>query len=664
MNDKVRERLIENFRSNPQSFKDKYFTEQSRAELKKLFSDIVDSKLETNLIYYSLLEEIPSKLANTDSKNLNLESLTSLLADNKNLTKENASWVVDTWAIAQKNSSLFIEQTDFTSYFKPIPRLLHFLKNFIANSNPSANKKLPEFLEFLYKNFDKSECIAFIEELYPRLGISGSACIDSFLKNKKEEELLTVLQSMTKQSAEKNTKLQKKIGIGIAASAILIPLLYFGYRFGMNRLEVNSLLTDITSNSLETRTKAANALASRNREIIIPRLIEILQDTKYSGEVKASAIKTLLEYGKDAKEALPAIYFLTKTKNKELAQSIIAFIYKISEQDSEAAKSLFEIVNYNPDSDVRQEALSILAQFKVQAGNQDNPKNIEQLITYLNDTDESVAAMSAKMIGNYELEADSYIPRLTLFLKNETVSLRSELIQTFKKIAKDKKNIVPLLLPILNEKGISNKADVLDFLLTAEDDLSPFVSKVIPSIKETDSSYQENAKSFIAKAGAKSIPFLVKTLLDRSPEIQIFSATCLGEFGSDAKSAIPSLLRLTSSKEETVRNAALEAIDKIDSSRLPNANPTTNTGDLSQEEAIVNAQGGLILRAGGGRQHKSITLIPVNSKVIILDKSGPSEVIEDLRGNWFKIRYQNYQGWAFSGFLNYKGDNNELPDVH
>ena len=73
--------------------------------------------------------------------------------------------------------------------------------------------------------------------------------------------------------------------------------------------------------------------------------------------------------------------------------------------------------------------------------------------------------------------------------------------------------------------------------------------------------------------------------------------------------------------------------------------------------------GGLILRAGAGRQHKNITLIPVNSKVVILDKGGPSEVIEDLHGNWFKIRYQNYQGWAFSGFLNYKGDNNELPDV-
>ncbi|MBP9885536.1 MAG: SH3 domain-containing protein [Leptospiraceae bacterium] len=569
---------------------------------------------------------------------------------------------METWAIAQNKSDLFINANDFSSYYNPITKLSTFFRK-LEDTNQSKNTQLPEFLEFLYKNFDKSECISFIKKIYPSLGKSGLASIESFLKNKKEEELLTELQSETKKSTEKIEKLKKKIGIAFAASGVLIPILYFGYRFGMNRLEVHSLLTDITSNSLETRTKASYALTSRNREIIIPRLIEILQDTKYSDDVKASVIETLLKYGKDTKQALPAIYSLTKTKNKELAENIIAVIYEISERDVEAVTKLFEIVNYNRDSETRQRALVSLSQFKVQAGNPDNSKHIDQLISYLSDRDEQVAAQSAKMIGNYELDADSYIARLTPFLKKETVALRHELIQTFKKIAKDKKSIIPLLLPILNEKGISNKADVLDYLLKEEEELFVFVPKVIPSIKETDSSYQEKAKSFIVKAGNKSLPLLIKYLFDRNTELQIFSANCLGEFGSDAKSAIPGLLRLTSSKEETVRNAAIEAIDKIDSSRLPNANPTTNTGDLSQDEAIVNAQGGLILRAGAGRQHKNITLIPVNSKVVILDKGGPSEVIEDLHGNWFKIRYQNYQGWAFSGFLNYKGDNNELPDV-
>ncbi|MCB1189712.1 MAG: SH3 domain-containing protein [Leptospiraceae bacterium] len=77
--------------------------------------------------------------------------------------------------------------------------------------------------------------------------------------------------------------------------------------------------------------------------------------------------------------------------------------------------------------------------------------------------------------------------------------------------------------------------------------------------------------------------------------------------------------------------------------------PTLDSKDYIAKR--VNAKSGLVMRERPGQNYKKIAIIPYDSKVMILDHTGPNDEFEGIKGSWVKVDYNGKQGWVFSGFL-------------
>lgn len=79
------------------------------------------------------------------------------------------------------------------------------------------------------------------------------------------------------------------------------------------------------------------------------------------------------------------------------------------------------------------------------------------------------------------------------------------------------------------------------------------------------------------------------------------------------------------------------------------ANNTPTEGSLLQ----VLAPSGLKLRTSPTMNSGTITVMPHGAEVILLefDKSTELTRVDWIDGNWIKVAYREYEGWAFDGFL-------------
>lgn len=71
----------------------------------------------------------------------------------------------------------------------------------------------------------------------------------------------------------------------------------------------------------------------------------------------------------------------------------------------------------------------------------------------------------------------------------------------------------------------------------------------------------------------------------------------------------------------------------------------------SIETATVNAKSGVSMRKTAGKNGEKIATLPFGSRVTVLSKDGPEDVIEGKKEKWFSVSFQDKQGWAFGGFL-------------
>ena len=64
----------------------------------------------------------------------------------------------------------------------------------------------------------------------------------------------------------------------------------------------------------------------------------------------------------------------------------------------------------------------------------------------------------------------------------------------------------------------------------------------------------------------------------------------------------------------------------------------------------VTAENGLAIRSDSSTSSKIIKIIPFGEKIEFESNSGKNEIIENIKGEWFKIRWGAYSGYIFSGF--------------
>ncbi|ABZ95207.1 TPR-repeat-containing protein [Leptospira biflexa serovar Patoc strain 'Patoc 1 (Ames)'] len=67
--------------------------------------------------------------------------------------------------------------------------------------------------------------------------------------------------------------------------------------------------------------------------------------------------------------------------------------------------------------------------------------------------------------------------------------------------------------------------------------------------------------------------------------------------------------------------------------------------------AYVTAKSGLFLREKPGKIYPKITLVPFGKEIIILKYTDVEDTIENIRAKWVEVKYKDFKGYMFSGFL-------------
>lgn len=80
--------------------------------------------------------------------------------------------------------------------------------------------------------------------------------------------------------------------------------------------------------------------------------------------------------------------------------------------------------------------------------------------------------------------------------------------------------------------------------------------------------------------------------------------------------------------------------------------PAGDSGPGGPEEWLyVTAASGLRLRAEPNTQSTRLGLVPVNERVLVLERSPQKTSIDGVAAPWIKVRYGDVSGWVFGGYL-------------
>ena len=150
-----------------------------------------------------------------------------------------------------------------------------------------------------------------------------------------------------------------------------------------------------------------------------------------------------------------------------------------------------------------------------------------------------------------------------------------------------------------------------------------------------------NAAGSLAQIGAPAVPTLIEGLSDRRPAVRMKSARALGNFGSDARAATVSLLKLLSDQNKNTRSEAITALVAVagnDDTLRPAFEKIADSNDSNDRWALLSGlqnsppHGGLLLEvlvrfADDGNAHVRAQVGP------LLAHGGPPEkqVIDSLK---------------------------------
>lgn len=66
---------------------------------------------------------------------------------------------------------------------------------------------------------------------------------------------------------------------------------------------------------------------------------------------------------------------------------------------------------------------------------------------------------------------------------------------------------------------------------------------------------------------------------------------------------------------------------------------------------VILAKSGLVLRDSPALDGLRQASIPYDAEVEIIDAHGPMATIDDITGHWIKVRYRQFEGWVFGGYV-------------
>lgn len=71
-------------------------------------------------------------------------------------------------------------------------------------------------------------------------------------------------------------------------------------------------------------------------------------------------------------------------------------------------------------------------------------------------------------------------------------------------------------------------------------------------------------------------------------------------------------------------------------------------------KGYASSKNGLIIRTNPGLESDKVAVVPYGGEITVYQFSDTTEVINGIEAKWARVRYRNFKGWLFSGYLSLK----------
>jgi HEAT repeat protein len=347
------------------------------------------------------------------------------------------------------------------------------------------------------------------------------------------------------------------------------------------------------------RAMTADAMVAVDHEnkTVLPVLIELLGDKQWWG----TAVLALGRMGPNAKEAVPDLVKLLKTPPNPFARTqIVSALGQIGPEAKAAVPALLDLIKAEKEINIRHAALGAL-----KAIHADSKEVAPAMLALLkeNDPNTFIRYTALEVLGQGGKESKEAIPVLVEGLKNGDVIYRVRAADALSKIDPDqaKEKATPVLEEILTQQNYfrwqaaavlvridpdhrkawdafhevlkdpleNNRALALDALGQIAADAKTMVPDIKNALKDSAPNVRIQAALALWKIDKQSddaVAVLTAVLKqkDMLPHLRTPAVNALATLGADAKKAVPDLLEVRRDRDISLRNAATEAIKKID----------------------------------------------------------------------------------------------------
>lgn len=366
------------------------------------------------------------------------------------------------------------------------------------------------------------------------------------------------------------------------------------------REAVPFLIDTLKDEDRERRSWAALALSYNLPEWAkdsLPALVDKLTDEDW--EVRSKALAVLGGLGLEVRPAIPAVIEVLKDPESQVRSQAIEFLGWLPLEPQLVVPALVDALDVKRDD--RRLVVKSLARFgpKAKAG-------VPSLLKILQEPEhpeghrDGLRETVIHALGEIRSHGKLVVPVLLPLLKDESLRVQDETMDTLTKLGPEAKDALPTLFEIAKDKASDLRPNALYAIAVVGPDHKDVIPMLISALEDKDGSVQKfavNALAHIGPPAKAAIPALSKVLrakendwlldfaidafakigvedkevlpiliqaLEPGNECHSSAAKALGEIGPAAKQAVPALLKLLSDKDPAVRKTVGEALKKID----------------------------------------------------------------------------------------------------
>lgn len=419
--------------------------------------------------------------------------------------------------------------------------------------------------------------------------------IDSVAKEESTEE---ALEAATKAEAEAAAVAVLAQALQVEKEDIRISAVRsLGELDLASRTALPALITALQDDNEYVPNYAAEAIGNIGPEAhsAVPALIVVLgEPNEYA---RSSAAEALGKIKAQPKYVVPALIAALQDDDSHVRFMTVEALGEFGPDAASAAHSLREALLRDADANVRWHAARPLA-----AVDPEGKIAIPALIEALKGGDGNVRRFAAMALGKFGPQAKEATPLLLAAIEDKNVGARISAAGALWRVDRNAKAAVPVLVQVLeNDPSIAHLwaaqevADIgpeakeaVPFLRTllakspwpygvvrALGNIGPDAAAAVPDLLERLDSKDGDVRAYAAGAlwrinqHPRAIPAVLQELKNPVDGDNYYAMITAGEIGPPAKAGVPDLLKALSRRKLYVREAAAQALEKVDPAALP-----------------------------------------------------------------------------------------------